>query len=149
MVAYSREYLEGVPNAEVHLNDGRSLGMIADGSVDFVWSFDVFVHIRAEQVRGYVREFARVLAPGGRAVIHHSRAGVNFGWRSDMTAEKMQTFADEAGLELVDQLVEWDDGRHWLWPDLPSGEGPDVISVLGKPGPSGSPATPASRTDAV
>jgi len=114
------------------VNNGEDLADLADDSIDRIWSFDVFVHIRSEHVRSYVQEFARVLASGGRAVIHHSRAGVNFGWRSDMTAEKMRTIADEAGLEVIDQIVEWDEGRHWLWPDLPSGEGPDVISVLGK-----------------
>ena len=39
--------------------------------VDFVWSYDVFVHLDPECVQGYLREIYRVLKSGGVAVIHH------------------------------------------------------------------------------
>jgi SAM-dependent methyltransferase len=55
-----------------HLSSGSGLGFIADESVDFVWSFDSFVHMEPTVVRDYVREIARVLRPAGRAVIHHA-----------------------------------------------------------------------------
>ena len=46
--------------------------MVPDGSVDFVFSFDVFVHIKREVVEEYLKEFSRVLKVGGRGFIHHS-----------------------------------------------------------------------------
>src|SRR5206468_11718086 len=55
-----------------YLNDGRSLSMIPDGSVDFVFSFDSFVHLRRELVEAYLSELGRTLKIGGKGFIHHS-----------------------------------------------------------------------------
>ena len=49
--------------------------MIADKSIDFVFSFDVFVHIKRDVVEEYLREFHRTLKIGGRGFIHHSNLG--------------------------------------------------------------------------
>ena len=38
-----------------YLNDGRSLSMIADGSVDFIFSFDSFVHPDRDVVETPIR----------------------------------------------------------------------------------------------
>jgi hypothetical protein len=54
------------------VNDGRSLSMIPDASVDFVFSFDSFVHLRRELVEAYLRELGRTLKIGGKGFIHHS-----------------------------------------------------------------------------
>jgi ubiquinone/menaquinone biosynthesis C-methylase UbiE len=60
---------------EFHVNDGRSLGMIADNSVDFVFSFDSLVHVDAEDLDAYVSELGRKLKVGGHGFIHHSNLG--------------------------------------------------------------------------
>ena len=57
------------------MNDGRSLDMIEDGSVDFAFSFDSLVHADAEVIAGYLRELERKLAPEGVGFVHHSNAG--------------------------------------------------------------------------
>jgi ubiquinone/menaquinone biosynthesis C-methylase UbiE len=62
-----------------YLNDGRSLPMIPDGSVDFVFSFDSFVHLRRELVADYLSELARILKIGGKGFIHHSNLGAYAG----------------------------------------------------------------------
>jgi SAM-dependent methyltransferase len=50
-------------------NDGVSLGPVADGSVDFIFSLAVFQHIPdAATIVDYVEETGRVLKPGGWAV---------------------------------------------------------------------------------
>jgi len=54
------------------VNDGMSLPGVADASVDFVWSYDSFVHIEPDAIATYLREFSRVLRDGGKAVIHHA-----------------------------------------------------------------------------
>ncbi len=54
------------------LNDGRSLSMVPDASVNFVFSFDSFVHLRRELVEAYLREMRRTLKLGGKGFIHHS-----------------------------------------------------------------------------
>jgi ubiquinone/menaquinone biosynthesis C-methylase UbiE len=62
-------------DVELHVNDGRSLGMIADESVDFAFSFDSLVHVDACDLRSYVSELGRKLRPQGAGFIHHSNLG--------------------------------------------------------------------------
>lgn len=65
MLGRARE-LVTEPRIEFHLGDGLGLPEVADGSVDFVTSFTVLQHLpRRRIVTGYLREAARVLAPGG------------------------------------------------------------------------------------
>lgn len=63
---------ERFPGLEFYANDGRSLPMIESGSVDFVFSFFSLIHAESDTVASYLREFARVLRPGGGGFIHHS-----------------------------------------------------------------------------
>lgn len=60
------------PRIAAYVNEGGSLSMIPDQSLDFIFSFDVFVHIKREVVETYLAEFARTLKIGGRGFIHHS-----------------------------------------------------------------------------
>lgn len=55
-------------------NDGKSLDMIADHSIDFVFSFDSLVHAEADVLEAYVRQLAHKLARDGVGFIHHSNA---------------------------------------------------------------------------
>ena len=57
------------------LNDGRSLSMIPDLSVDFVFSFDSFVHPDQDVVEMYLRQLGTKLKIGGKGFIHHSNFG--------------------------------------------------------------------------
>jgi SAM-dependent methyltransferase len=66
MIRYGREHLRDVPNVELHVNDGRTMPMVPDGSVDLVYSHLAFQHMTLyEIVEGYVAEIARVLKPNG------------------------------------------------------------------------------------
>jgi ubiquinone/menaquinone biosynthesis C-methylase UbiE len=71
---------EGLGNVTCVLGDGRGLTGIADESVDLVFSYDVFVHIALEDTAAYIDEMARVLKPGGAAVVHHAVADVAAAW---------------------------------------------------------------------
>ena len=57
-----------------HVNDGKSLDMIPDGSIDFVFSFDSLVHAEADVLENYATQLARKLTPNGAGFIHHSNA---------------------------------------------------------------------------
>ena len=61
--------------ARFFTNDGHSLPMVADCSVDFAFSFDSLVHVEAETLAGYLDELARVLTPEGVGFLHHSNYG--------------------------------------------------------------------------
>jgi len=58
-----------------YLNDGLSLSMFPDASIDFVFSFDSFVHTKREVVEAYLRQLGTKLKPGGKGFIHHSNLG--------------------------------------------------------------------------
>jgi SAM-dependent methyltransferase len=118
-----------------HVNDGSSLAMVADASVDLVFSFDSLVHAESTVMERYFQEFARVLSPRGVGFIHHSNAGVYrryfklpgvipgpvrealWRWRIldrpalrdlSMTAELAETYCGAAGLRCISQeLVNW------------------------------------------
>jgi SAM-dependent methyltransferase len=66
MAARARESLCGVPHAHVHVTPGDGLGIFADESFDFIYSYIVFQHIPDPAiVLNYLREARRTLKPGG------------------------------------------------------------------------------------
>jgi SAM-dependent methyltransferase len=58
-----------------HVNDGRSLEMIPDRSIDFTFSFDSLVHADADVLQAYLHQLARKLTPNGVGFFHHSNIG--------------------------------------------------------------------------
>ena len=58
-------------NLTYQLGDGLHLPGNSD-TIDFVWSFDSFVHMDPPVFSSYIAEISRVLRPGGRAVLHHA-----------------------------------------------------------------------------
>jgi SAM-dependent methyltransferase len=63
------------PNVKLYMNDGRSLSMVENESVDFVFSFDSLVHAEKEVIENYLLQIAAKLRPDGAAFIHHSNLG--------------------------------------------------------------------------
>jgi SAM-dependent methyltransferase len=119
------------PDASFILNDGRDLSFVASEAIDRIWSFDVFVHICSADAARYIRQFPRILSPGGCGLIHHSRSGVEpSAWRSDLTAARMRHLCATSGLEVVRQFSTWQDGRFSLHG---GGKGSDVITIFRKP----------------
>ena len=68
MLARAQELNPSLENVEWVLGDGETLTGIDDASMDAVVSHVVLQHIPSAQVQlGYIREFGRVLRPGGWA----------------------------------------------------------------------------------
>jgi 2-polyprenyl-3-methyl-5-hydroxy-6-metoxy-1,4-benzoquinol methylase len=121
---------------EYHVNDGKSLAMIPDNSIDFVFSFDSLVHAEADVLETYLAQLATKLKPNGVGFIHHSNLGqyqpalslieqipsemraeiVNkvllepTRWRAgSMTARLFVNYCDRVGLKCIGQeLVNWE-----------------------------------------
>jgi SAM-dependent methyltransferase len=70
-----RRRFAGDPRVRCFVNDGRSLSLFPSASIDFVFSFDSFVHVEPEIVEAYLRELATKLKLGGKGFIHHSNLG--------------------------------------------------------------------------
>lgn len=121
-----------------YTNDGRSLAMIPDQSIDFVFSFDSLVHAEADVMQAYLKQLAAKLKPDGVGFIHHSNLAayrtyysltktlprgryhlMKFGvldrdhWRaSTMSASLFAQSAEQAGLQCIGQeLVNWGSRR--------------------------------------
>lgn len=122
-------------HARFFVGSGRDLADVATASVDAIWSFDVFVHVNAAEVAGYVREFDRVLRPGGIAVIHHGGvAGTEGGWRSDLTAAAFESMVTSQALRIQQTVLQWTDGPRIH--ELTFG---DHITVIAKPARTSAP----------
>jgi ubiquinone/menaquinone biosynthesis C-methylase UbiE len=63
-------------NVSYHVNDGKSLAMVDDESVDFAFSFDSLVHADLDVLKAYLAELSKKLSPDGVAFLHHSNIGV-------------------------------------------------------------------------
>ncbi len=143
-----RERFAGVAHLDLHVNDGRSLPMVGDRSVDLAFSFDSLVHVDRDVLADYARELGRTLAADGVAFLHHSNAAsflgpvatltrraprvgervaqrLNRNWRSaDVSAAVVRELAAEAGLVCVVQ-----ESVNWL-AKLPT----DCFTTLTRPG---------------
>ena len=122
-------------NISYNLNDGKSLDFLDDNSIDFIWSYDSFVHMESEVIQNYLSQFPRILRKGGTAIIHHagknhkllpfarflSKFGkvgklikiqilfrkIRIGCRSDVSKEMVANFVKKSKLKLIKQIDTW------------------------------------------
>jgi SAM-dependent methyltransferase len=142
-IEHCRERFADATNIEYHVNDGRSLEMLEDDSIDFVFSFDSLVHAEADVLNAYVTQLARKLKPDGVGFFHHSNIGhyrpqtalahrtpdavlrrlVPIGamidvraWRArSVTAESFAAQCEATGLSCISQeMINWEFGPHLI-----------------------------------
>lgn len=93
-----------------YVGDGKSLSAINNISLDFVFSFDSFVHIHWNVFEEYIKEFSRVLKLDGYGVIHHAWFGggedysfKNLGGRANLDLELLNKTLNDYGFEVISQ----------------------------------------------
>ncbi|MEQ6122339.1 class I SAM-dependent methyltransferase [Reichenbachiella sp. MALMAid0571] len=69
------ERFSEIDQAKFMVNDGKSLEMIPDNSIDFVFSFDSLVHVDNDVLDSYISQLPRILKDGGNCFLHHSNLG--------------------------------------------------------------------------
>jgi SAM-dependent methyltransferase len=117
-VAHCRDRFADDARVSFHVNDGTSLAVAGDRSIDLIFSFDSLVHAERDVIGGYLTEFARVLADDGVAFIHHSNTGAyepgtydphNIHWRATtVSAQLVEGLARGEGLSAISQeTVAW------------------------------------------
>ena len=92
MIEQANELNQFGDRCRYHVNDRDDLALFPDGVFDLVYSDIVLQHIAPEFSAAYVREFTRVLAPGGVVVFQlpsHLLA-------SGETGQRPQSIADDA-----------------------------------------------------
>lgn len=100
-------------NIEYHTNNGKDLSFIKSNSIDFIWSYDSFVHMEKEIFESYFKEFSRVLKKSGKVIIHHPGGWklprANKGNRSDVTKDLVKKIAEKSNLLIKYQIQSWGD----------------------------------------
>lgn len=109
-----RKRFANCANMQFYVNDGSNLDFIPDEALDFIWSFDVFVHISPRDIDQYLVGMSRILRKGGRGLIHHAKeGGLHGGWRSRMTAELFSGLLAKHNLTLIAQFDSWGEDGHF------------------------------------
>ncbi|HEY4280463.1 MAG TPA: class I SAM-dependent methyltransferase [Conexibacter sp.] len=70
MLARTRRHVGEGPDVEYVQLSGRDFAGVPDASVDFIYSYDVLLHLQPQNVFSYLRDARRVLRPGGVFMVH-------------------------------------------------------------------------------
>jgi SAM-dependent methyltransferase len=108
-----------------HVNDGKSLAGVPDGTVDFAFSWDSLVHAEMDVLDAYLSELSRTLTADGVGFLHHSNIGAyvrngrlpfwidnklnGSNWRgATVTARRFEERCQAVGLQCIRQeVVSW------------------------------------------
>lgn len=71
-IEHCKEKFAEESHFEYFVNDGKSLDMIEDNSIDFVFSYDSLVHVNQEVIENYLTQLSKKLKDGGFCFLHHS-----------------------------------------------------------------------------
>ena len=86
------------PHITCLANDGKSLDMVPDASVDFVFSFDSLVHVDPGVMKAYLEQLPRILRADGVAFLHHSNLGEYAHYRTIERIPKMVGLLSRIGI---------------------------------------------------
>ena len=81
MVRFLSHYFSAAPAVSAHLGDGQSLPFARDGWLDAIFSANTLVELKLGVILAYAREFARVLKPGGYAIVDYIDPSTSEGWQ--------------------------------------------------------------------
>jgi SAM-dependent methyltransferase len=88
MLELARQALADCPNVDYVLLAKPSLPAKLAETFDFLYSFDVFVHLDLHTIWKYLREIERSLSPGGHAFIHTANLTAPAGWERFRTQDR-------------------------------------------------------------
>lgn len=101
-----KERFRGDNNIDYYLIK-RRLDFIGNDSIDYVWAYDVFVHINPTDTERYIEDFQRILNPGGIAIIHHTNnpsiQDLIKAFRSYMSGDLFAHLVIKHGMKILEQ----------------------------------------------
>lgn len=74
-IEHCKKRFAGHTGINFFVNNGKTLNMVEDNSIDLIFSFDSLVHVEMDVLESYFEEFSRILTLNGVAFIHHSNIG--------------------------------------------------------------------------
>lgn len=102
MLDRARTALSRHSNVEFILLDGPRVPRELAGRLDFIYAFDVFMHLDLHTMWKYVQEMSLALRPGGRALVHAPNLAAPAGW--EMFAEQ-DSYSVEDGWFVSPEIV--------------------------------------------
>ena len=103
----------------IHVEDATFPPSLVAAQPDFIYSFDVFVHLDVHTMWKYIRQIGEALKPGGTAFLHTSNLTAAEGWKRFagqarftleghyfVTPEVVRTLASHAGLTVLSEGAE-------------------------------------------
>lgn len=113
-IDFCKNKFKGHSNIDYYVNNGKDLSFIPNNTIDFVFSFDTFVHIEEPEIRSYITELKRVMSRQTVGVIHHTGTPTDIqrqnGMRSSVGLSKFTRILQENGLTIIRQTDSWDQG---------------------------------------
>ena len=107
-IQHCKKKLQQFTNCVFYANNGSDLSFLKNESVDYVWSFDVFVHISPSDTELYLKALYPVLVKDGIGIIHHpAEGGFKGGFRSSTTNELFCALLKKYNFEIVLQFDSW------------------------------------------
>lgn len=96
------------------LKDDIKLDFLEDGQIDYIFSFDTFVHLGQDCIKTYFKEFYRVLKSGGYGVVHYSDWQKFEAFKGKQPKEHVWPKNDQISMELHTK----DSGLNLVTPDV-------------------------------
>jgi len=141
-IKYCKKIFDNSKNIDYFMNNGKDLFFIADNSIDFIFSYDSFVHIEKDAIACYFKEFSRILKKEGIAIIHHAGRNDLFlkfkfiknfgdsgkkiynyltikkydniaGHRADVSKEGIKKAAEKYNLKVIFQINYWGENKEF------------------------------------
>ncbi len=95
------------PNMMFIKNNGVDFPGIEDNSIDFIFSFDVFVHLDTDLISQYLKSMKRIAKQGANIVIHYSDKNKVMAQLdqtfSKNTPDQMRALVLEAGFKILEE----------------------------------------------
>ena len=92
-------------NVLFHCNDGLSLDMIEDNSIDFIFTFDSLVHVGKDVMDAYIKQSMVKLNHDGIAFMHHSNLEELITSGKVSTSDKLHGRDSTVSADLIKELV--------------------------------------------
>ncbi len=118
MLKRARKLLSEYSHVEFVLLKAPEFDAELEGSFDFIYSFDVFVHLDLHLIWKYMKEIKKLLKKDGHAFLHTANLKAPDGWKKFskqdqfsiqghyfLCPEIIEIFAKQAGLKIVKQSI--------------------------------------------
>lgn len=119
-IDYCKERYKEYKNIRYYTNNGKDLNDLCSMEYSAVFSYDAMVHFEMMDIYSYLKEFYRILQPGGYCLLHHSNNTKDYKVsfetgehsRNYMSKDLFAYLAYRAGFKIIEQVViDWGDSK--------------------------------------